>query len=58
MSTARPVVLVTGAGRIFAFHVCDWRSPTRDLLHDRGLMGEGCIPVRQIRAWVEEAGCR
>ncbi|MFO7731790.1 MAG: sugar phosphate isomerase/epimerase family protein [Spirochaetia bacterium] len=43
-------------GRIFAFHVCDWRSPTRDLLHDRGLMGEGCIPVRQIRGWVEEAG--
>lgn len=43
-------------GRIFAFHVCDWRSPTRDLLHDRGLMGEGCIPVRQIRSWVEQAG--
>ena len=43
-------------GRIFAFHVCDWRSPTRDLLYDRALMGEGCIPVRQIRGWVEQAG--
>ena len=30
--------------------------PTIDLLEDRGLMGEGCIPIRQIRGWVEEAG--
>jgi sugar phosphate isomerase/epimerase len=43
-------------GRLFAFHVCDWRTPTEDLLNDRGLMGEGCIPVRQIRGWVEAAG--
>ncbi|MBI3960280.1 MAG: sugar phosphate isomerase/epimerase [Chloroflexi bacterium] len=43
-------------GRIFAFHICDWRTPTDDLLNDRGLMGEGCIPIRQIRGWVEEAG--
>ena len=41
---------------LFAFHVCDWRTPTKDLLNDRGLMGEGCIPVRQIRGWVEAAG--
>ena len=41
---------------ILAVHVCDWRVPTIDLLTDRGLMGEGCIPVRQIRAWLEEAG--
>lgn len=41
---------------LFAFHICDWRVPTRDLLLDRGLMGEGCIPVRQIREWVEETG--
>jgi len=43
-------------GAIFAYHVSDWRIPTRDLLLDRGLMGEGCIPLRQIRAWVERAG--
>jgi sugar phosphate isomerase/epimerase len=41
---------------LFAYHVCDWRTPTLDLLNDRGLMGEGCIPLRQIRAWVEAAG--
>ena len=46
------------AGRIFAFHVCDWRTPTEDLLNDRGLMGEGCIDVRRIRGQVEQAGFR
>ena len=42
--------------KLFAFHICDWKSPTVDMLNDRGLMGEGCIPVRKIRSWVEEAG--
>lgn len=41
---------------IFSFHVSDWRTPTRDLLNDRGMMGEGCINLREIRAWVEKAG--
>ena len=45
-------------GRLFSFHVCDWRTPTEDLLNDRGLMGEGCIDIRQIRAWVEATGFR
>jgi sugar phosphate isomerase/epimerase len=44
------------AGRIFSFHVCDWRVPTDDLLYDRGLMGEGCINIREIRGWVEQNG--
>lgn len=42
--------------RLFAFHVCDWRTPTTDLLEDRGLMGEGCIDLKGIRALVEAAG--
>jgi len=46
------------AGRLFAFHISDWRTPTEDLLLDRGLMGEGCIPIREIRGWVEETGFR
>lgn len=41
---------------LFSFHVCDWRTPTADLLTDRGLMGEGCIDIPQIRGWVEDAG--
>ncbi|MBN1866631.1 sugar phosphate isomerase/epimerase [Candidatus Sumerlaeota bacterium] len=44
------------AGNLLSFHICDWRTPTRDLLNDRGLMGEGCIPIREIRGWVEETG--
>jgi sugar phosphate isomerase/epimerase len=43
-------------GNLMAFHICDWKVPTNDLLLDRGLMGEGCIPVKKIRAWVEAAG--
>jgi sugar phosphate isomerase/epimerase len=43
-------------GNLFAFHICDWKTPTLDVLNDRGLMGEGCIPVKQIRGWVEAAG--
>lgn len=39
-----------------AFHVCDWRVPTRDMLLDRGLMGEGCIDIPAIRGHVERAG--
>ena len=43
-------------GNLLAFHVCDWKVPTRDLLLDRGLMGEGCIRLKQIRSWVENTG--
>jgi sugar phosphate isomerase/epimerase len=43
---------------LFAFHVCDWRVDTRHILTDRGLMGDGCIDLRTIRGWVEEAGFR
>ena len=43
-------------GSILSFHVCDWLTPTRDLLNDRGLMGDGCIQIREIRGWVESAG--
>ena len=46
------------ANRIFAFHISDWKTPTEDLLLDRGLMGEGCIPIAEIRKWVEDAGFR
>jgi len=41
---------------LLAFHVCDWNVPTTDFLTDRGLMGDGCIDVPQIRGWMEETG--
>lgn len=42
--------------RIIGFHVCDWLTPTTDFLNDRGLMGEGCIDIKGIRAMVDAAG--
>ncbi|QQS11314.1 MAG: sugar phosphate isomerase/epimerase [Rhodospirillales bacterium] len=42
--------------RLYAFHVCDWLVPTRDLLLDRGMMGDGIIDIPRIRGWVEAAG--
>jgi sugar phosphate isomerase/epimerase len=45
-------------GHLLAYHVCDWKTPTEDLLLDRGLPGEGCIDLRLIRSWVEAAGFR
>lgn len=44
------------AGKLFAFHISDWLTPTGDMLNDRGLMGDGCINIRQIRGWIEQAG--
>jgi sugar phosphate isomerase/epimerase len=45
-----------GARRLLGLHVCDWLTPTRDLLLDRGMMGDGVIELRRIRAAVESAG--
>ena len=45
-----------GRERLLAFHVCDWLTPTRDLLNDRGMMGDGVIDIPLIRGWVESAG--
>lgn len=44
------------SGWLYAFHVCDWRSPTEHFLLDRGLPGEGCIDVPRFRRAVERAG--
>lgn len=42
--------------RLLAFHVCDWLTPTRDLLNDRGMMGDGVVELKKIRDWVEQTG--
>jgi sugar phosphate isomerase/epimerase len=44
------------AGRILTYHVCDWLVPTRDLLLDRGMPGDGVIDLRGIRGMVEATG--
>lgn len=48
--------LKRAGARIIGFHVCDWVTPTNDMLNDRGLMGEGCIDNCGIREMVEAAG--
>ncbi|MDX3905245.1 MAG: sugar phosphate isomerase/epimerase family protein [Pigmentiphaga sp.] len=45
-----------GKRRLLAFHVCDWLTPTTDLLNDRGMMGDGVIEIPKVRAWVESQG--
>jgi len=45
-----------GRERLLAFHVCDWLTPTTDLLNDRGMMGDGVIDIRGARAAIEAAG--
>ena len=42
--------------RIFAYHICDWLVPTRDLFNDRGMMGDGVIDLPSIRKSIEAAG--
>ena len=42
--------------RIFAHHICDWLVPTKDLLLDRGMMGDGIIDFKRFRAMIEAAG--
>jgi sugar phosphate isomerase/epimerase len=49
---------ITRAGRerLTAYHICDWLNPTRDLLNDRGMMGDGVIELKKVRGWVEAVG--
>ncbi len=48
---------IAAAGpRILAFHVCDWLRHTQEPLLDRGMMGDGVIDLRRLRAMVEATG--
>jgi sugar phosphate isomerase/epimerase len=45
-----------GRDRLLAFHVCDWLMPTKDMLNDRGMMGDGVIDIKSVRSAVEAQG--
>ena len=45
-----------GQDRLLAYHVCDWLVPTRDMLNDRGMMGDGVVDLKRVRAAVEAVG--
>ena len=53
---AEQIARAGAGGRIFAHHICDWLVPTRDLLLDRGMMGDGVIDLRGMRRMIEDAG--
>jgi sugar phosphate isomerase/epimerase len=48
-----PRQIARAGNRILAYHVNDWLVPTTDLLLDRGMMGDGVIDLRGIRAQIE-----
>ena len=48
--------IARAAGRIAAFHVCDFLMETTDLRLDRGMMGDGVIDIPHIRSMVEATG--
>jgi sugar phosphate isomerase/epimerase len=52
----KPQLARAGKDRLLAFHVCDWLVPTRDILNDRGMMGDGVIDIKSLRGAVEAEG--
>ena len=48
--------IARAGARIMTYHVCDWLVPTTDILLDRGMMGDGVVDLRGIRAMVEATG--
>jgi sugar phosphate isomerase/epimerase len=44
------------AGKIFGVHINDWRFPTRDILLDRVVMGNGIIPANRIIKEINATG--
>src|SRR5258707_2022712 len=52
----QPEIARAGKDRLLAFHVCDWLVPTKDILNDRGMMGDGVIDILSVRAAVEAQG--
>ena len=45
-----------GKHRLLAFHVCDWLTPTTDLLNDRGTIGDSVADIPRIRGWMDAEG--
>lgn len=54
--TDLPRQLARAGERIYGYHLCDWLAETRDILLDRGMMGDGVADLRGLRAAVEGAG--
>jgi sugar phosphate isomerase/epimerase len=55
---AAQIARAVAGKRILACHICDWLVPTRDLLLDRGMIGDGVIDLADFGATIEKAGYR
>lgn len=51
-----PGLREAGPGDILTFHLCDWLVPTRDIYHDRGMIGDGVIDFGAYRTVLDEMG--
>ena len=51
-----PREIARAGQRIISHHICDWLVPTRHMLNDRGMMGDGVIDFKAIRRMIEAAG--
>lgn len=56
--TDLPRQLLRAGNRVYGYHLCDWLADTRDVLLDRGMMGDGVADLHGLRAAVEAAGYR
>ena len=45
-----------GPDRLLGWQICDWRVPTRDLLQDRAMIGEGAIDLVRMHVDMLDAG--
>ncbi|MDA0767310.1 MAG: sugar phosphate isomerase/epimerase [Verrucomicrobia bacterium] len=43
-------------GWLLGYHICDFKPDQEDMLLDRGVMGEGCAPLKEIEALVKGVG--
>jgi len=47
-----------GEKRLLAFQLSDWLLASKDVVADRGMMGDGVIDLPLVRSWMEESGYR
>jgi len=45
-----------GEKRLLGFQISDWLPASRDMVADRGMMGDGVIDLPLVRSWLEGAG--
>ena len=47
-----------GEKRLLAFQISDWLLASKDMVADRGMMGDGVVDLPLVRSWMEESGYR